>query len=195
MRWLSLAAVSVAAAGLCQGQSSSDPADDPVAPSAPSDGNVQTSEYQSDAARLLRVRSESGILLEETAFDVAVAILQVVGSALYHDKSAFLRELVSNAADALEKYRLIALTEGVANLHEQPLNVSIRPVQDGRLVITDSGIGMTREELASNLGTIARSGTSEFLSKLSSSQTTAEQASGLIGRFGKEDTSVVRALN
>lgn len=136
-------------------------------PIQPDDDTVQTSEYQSDAARLLKV----------------------VGSALYHDKSAFLRELVSNAADALEKYRVLSLTEGLSSsLATDPLNVTIRAIpEDGRLVITDSGIGMTRDELASNLGTIARSGTSEFLSKLSSSSTNAEQASGLIGRFGGQN--------
>lgn len=82
---------------------------------------------------------------------------------------------------------MISLTEGLGDVSEhQPLNVTIRPIrEDGRLVITDSGIGMTREELQNNLGTIARSGTSEFLSKISNSATTAEQASGLIGKFGE----------
>jgi heat shock protein beta len=108
--------------------------------------------------------------------------VQVVSGALYHDTSAFLRELVSNSADALEKYRMLRLTEGLKD--DNPLNVTIRPYKDEqKLVIADAGVGMTKEELQSNLGTIAKSGTTEFLDKVTSSS--GEQASALIGRFGK----------
>lgn len=132
-------------------------AQESIASSAPE--AVQEFGYESDAARLL----------------------QVVSGALYHDKSAFIRELVSNAADALEKYRMLRLTEGLQD--DTPLNVTIRPYKDERtLVITDSGVGMTKAELRQNLGTIAKSGTTEFLDKVTSSS--GDQASALIGRFG-----------
>lgn len=112
----------------------------------------------------------------------AARLLQVVSGALYHDKSAFVRELVSNAADALEKYRMLRLTEGLQD--DSPLNVTIRSYkEEHKLVIADTGVGMTKEELRQNLGTIAKSGTTEFLDKVTSSS--GDQASALIGRFGK----------
>ncbi|KAK1923777.1 putative cation-transporting ATPase [Papiliotrema laurentii] len=104
---------------------------------------------------------------------------------LYSHKDVFLRELLSNSNDALEKLRLTALTDrnvmgsGEANV---TIEVVINEGGDtGRLIIRDTGIGMSKDELAKNLGTIARSGTSEFLKK-------AEEGGGadgnLIGQFG-----------
>jgi heat shock protein 90kDa beta len=113
--------------------------------------------------------------------------------------------LVSNANDALEKLRLTSLTNKQALDPEQPLNITIKAVKDeegsgGRIIITgmrfaafltslrpytpsaDYGIGMTPEELTTNLGTLAKSGTSEFLAKAESSDGTGQ--GNLIGAFG-----------
>ncbi|KAG6900979.1 hypothetical protein C0993_004417, partial [Termitomyces sp. T159_Od127] len=100
----------------------------------------------------------------------------------------FLRELVSNANDAVEKFRLTALTdEDMWN--GDPLNITIKAVKNedgkgGHIIISDTGIGMSPEELTTNLGTLAKSGTSEFLAK-AEGQTSDGTASGnLIGAFG-----------
>ncbi|WRT69461.1 uncharacterized protein IL334_006447 [Kwoniella shivajii] len=106
---------------------------------------------------------------------------------LYSHKDVFLRELLSNANDALEKLRLTALTDRSV-LSSGEGNVTIEVNVDersngktGQIIIRDTGIGMSKDELARNLGTIARSGTSEFLKK-------AEEGQGvdgnLIGQFG-----------
>ncbi|GAA6008096.1 hypothetical protein JCM10207_007028 [Rhodosporidiobolus poonsookiae] len=114
--------------------------------------------YQSDIARLMRV----------------------VVSHLYNDRDVFVRELLSNANDALEKVRLLALTDPKILEPAPQLNVSVLADADnGRIVIRDSGVGMNKEQLAANLGTIARSGTSEFLEKLEKGD-----GSSLIGQFG-----------
>lgn len=77
---------------------------------------------------------------------------------------------------------MLRLTEGLQD--DNPLNVTIRPYkEEKKLVIADSGLGMSKEELQRNLGTIAKSGTTEFLDKVTSSS--GDQASALIGRFGK----------
>lgn len=97
----------------------------------------------------------------------------------------FLRELISNANDAIEKLRLTALKDKTLVDLDHPLNITIKAVTDGdasrplRLIITDTGIGMTPQELKANLGTLAKSGTSEFLA-----QADGENASNLIGQFG-----------
>ncbi|GAA5966766.1 hypothetical protein JCM3765_000942 [Sporobolomyces pararoseus] len=129
--------------------------------------NVQGSEnhaYQSDIARLLKV----------------------VVSHLYNDKDVFVRELLSNANDAVEKLRFISLTDEnvLATSNAQDLNVTVlvdKPQR--RIIIRDSGIGMTKEQLSKNLGTIARSGTSEFVQQLESTSKNNSSAS-LIGQFG-----------
>ncbi|KAI9632990.1 putative cation-transporting ATPase [Dioszegia hungarica] len=104
---------------------------------------------------------------------------------LYSHKDVFLRELLSNANDALEKLRLTALTDReVMKSGEANVTIEVRLDEGGKtgqIVVRDTGIGMTKDELARNLGTIARSGTNEFLKK-------AEEGGGadgnLIGQFG-----------
>lgn len=104
---------------------------------------------------------------------------------LYSHKDVFLRELLSNANDALEKLRLTSLTErGVMSAGEPNVTISVdldEGGETGKIIIRDTGIGMNKTELARNLGTIARSGTNEFLRK-------AEEGGGadgnLIGQFG-----------
>ncbi|KAI0053625.1 HSP90-domain-containing protein [Auriscalpium vulgare] len=119
--------------------------------------------------------------------DVA-RLRNIVINSLYSHREVFLRELISNANDALEKLRLTALTNKDVWDGASPLNITIRSVKDaegpgGRLVITDTGIGMTPEELTANLGTLAKSGTTEFLARAEGSQDTTGTGN-LIGAFG-----------
>jgi molecular chaperone HtpG len=108
-------------------------------------------------------------------------LLDLMIHSLYSNKDVFLRELVSNASDALDRRRFEALTNPALAAEEE---LSIRLVADPvarTLTIADNGIGMTREELVSNLGTIARSGTLEYLRRIDRS---ADAAPELIGQFG-----------
>jgi molecular chaperone HtpG len=109
-------------------------------------------------------------------------LLQLMIHSLYSNKEIFLRELVSNASDAADKLRFEALSQ--PNLYEdQPeLEIRIAINKEARtLTISDNGIGMTREEVISHLGTIAKSGTKEFFQKLSGDQ---QKDAALIGQFG-----------
>ena len=109
-------------------------------------------------------------------------LLRLMIHSLYSNKEIFLRELVSNASDALDKLRFEAIARPELLADEPELFVSLAVDGDaGTLSISDNGIGMSRDEAASNLGTIARSGTAEFLSSLSGDARTDAQ---LIGQFG-----------
>jgi molecular chaperone HtpG len=109
-------------------------------------------------------------------------VLQLVIHSLYSNKEIFLRELVSNASDALDKLRFAALTDGSLLAGDSEFAIEIEADEAAKTVtIRDNGIGMTREELISNLGTIARSGTKQFLENLSPEQKTD---ANLIGQFG-----------
>jgi TNF receptor-associated protein 1 len=109
-------------------------------------------------------------------------VLDIVIHSLYTERDIFVRELVSNAADALEKFRHISLTEKPEFDAHVPLEISI-DCNDKKhiLTITDTGIGMTAEELEANLGTIAHSGSGKFLAELAES---AKRDVSLIGKFG-----------
>ena len=109
-------------------------------------------------------------------------ILHLVTHSLYSNKEIFLRELVSNASDACDKLRFEALDK--ADLYEDQPNLEIRvwfDVEAKTITIRDNGIGMTAEEAVSHLGTIAKSGTREFMSKLEGEQ---KKDANLIGQFG-----------
>lgn len=109
-------------------------------------------------------------------------LLDIVINSLYTERDVFIRELISNSADALEKYRHESLTAD--NLFDEhvPLEISIDLNEDKKqLTITDTGIGMTRDELSSNLGTIAHSGSNTFLAELAEA---ARKDVSLIGQFG-----------
>ncbi|CAL7945192.1 unnamed protein product [Xylocopa violacea] len=113
-------------------------------------------------------------------------LLQIVAKSLYSDKEVFLRELISNASDALEKLRYIRLSDSKAAeiIGDRSLEIHIATDKQNRiLTLQDTGIGMTRDELISNLGTIARSGSREFLKKLKEKQD-AGNTSQIIGQFG-----------
>ena len=87
-------------------------------------------------------------------------LLDIVIHSLYTDREIFIRELISNASDALEKQRLTQLTENEIFDGDLPLEINITTDETARTItIADYGIGMTREELVENLGTIAHSGT------------------------------------
>ncbi|TSE22047.1 molecular chaperone HtpG [Tepidimonas aquatica] len=117
------------------------------------------------------------------AFQAEVAqLLHLVTHSLYSNKDIFLRELVSNASDACDKLRFEALAD--ASLYEDAPNLEIRVTFDKAaktITITDNGIGMSEAEAIEHLGTIAKSGTREFLQRLSGDQKKDAQ---LIGQFG-----------
>ncbi|XP_010212849.1 PREDICTED: heat shock protein 75 kDa, mitochondrial, partial [Tinamus guttatus] len=104
-------------------------------------------------------------------------LLDIVARSLYSEKEVFIRELISNGSDALEKLRHRLTTEGKA-LPEMEIHLQTDPGK-GTITIQDTGIGMTQEELVSNLGTIARSG-----SKVTWDEKQAEASSKIIGQFG-----------
>jgi len=109
-------------------------------------------------------------------------LLDIVAHSLYSERAVFLRELISNAADACDKLRYLSLTHPDLIAGDPDLKVTIRAdAQAGSLTIADNGIGMNREDLIENLGTIARSGTAAFLK-----QATGDAAKdlALIGQFG-----------
>jgi len=111
-------------------------------------------------------------------------LLDIVINSLYTERDVFIRELISNAADALEKYRHESLTHGEEELFDAhvPLEITIDLDEEKKqLTITDTGIGMTKEELLANLGTIAHSGSNTFLTQLAEA---ARQDVSLIGQFG-----------
>jgi molecular chaperone HtpG len=122
-------------------------------------------------------------VLEQHSFGAEVGrLLDLVVHSLYSEREIFLRELVANAADAVDRRRFEALTD--SNLAPPP-EAKIRIVPDkeaSTLTISDDGIGMSRQELIDNLGTIARSGTRAFAQNLAASK--PEDRPSLIGQFG-----------
>ncbi|CAJ0930776.1 unnamed protein product, partial [Mesorhabditis belari] len=112
-------------------------------------------------------------------------MMKLIINSLYRNKEIFLRELISNASDALDKIRLLSLTDPDQLQATEDLSIRIKADKDNKLLhIIDTGIGMTKKDMINNLGTIARSGTAEFLSKLMDSSTSQEQQQDLIGQFG-----------
>ncbi|EDW60396.1 heat shock protein 75 kDa, mitochondrial [Drosophila virilis] len=115
-------------------------------------------------------------------------LLDIVARSLYSDHEVFVRELISNASDALEKFRYSALrttAESELAAKDRPLEIRITTDKPQmQLIIQDTGIGMTREELVSNLGTIARSGSKQFLEQLKQEHQAAQATSNIIGQFG-----------
>lgn len=111
-------------------------------------------------------------------------VLSLVINSLYSNKEIFLRELLSNASDALEKLRFRALTENGLMGDDERLEISITADSDaGTLTLTDTGIGMTKDELIEQLGTIAKSGSRSFLERLGEASDEGDKAE-IIGQFG-----------
>ena len=119
---------------------------------------------------------------ETLGFETEVnQLLKLMVHSLYSNKEIFLRELISNASDAADKLRFEALSN--SDLIDSDAELSIRVVLDpvGRtLSVSDNGIGMNRQEVIENIGTIAKSGTREFFEKLTGDQSKDAQ---LIGQF------------
>ncbi|KAE9605622.1 hypothetical protein Lal_00024950 [Lupinus albus] len=111
-------------------------------------------------------------------------LMDLIVHSLYSHKEVFLRELVSNASDALDKLRFLSVTEPSLLGDAGELEIRIKPDPDnGTITITDTGIGMTKQELIDCLGTIAQSGTSKFLKALKENKDLGADNS-LIGQFG-----------
>ena len=117
------------------------------------------------------------------SFQAEVAqLLHLVTHSLYSNKEIFLRELISNASDACDKLRFEAISDGGLYESDPELKVKVTFDKDAKtLTITDNGIGMSAQEAIDHLGTIAKSGTKDFVSKLSGDQKADSQ---LIGQFG-----------
>lgn len=129
----------------------------------------------------------------DTQSDIA-RLRSLVIHSLYSHKDVFLRELLSNANDALEKLRLESLTNrDVLSAGEANITIAIESDDGGntgRVIVRDTGIGMNKTELAKNLGTIARSGTNEFLA---TAERTGKADTNLIGQFGELKSSSRRS--
>jgi molecular chaperone HtpG len=120
---------------------------------------------------------------ESLSFEAeAVQILDLVVHSLYSDKEIFLRELISNASDAIDRLRLELLARSEAPEGEGPLRIRVSFDADaGTITVADNGIGMSRQEVIDHIGTIAKSGTREFIQALSGDQ---RKDASLIGQFG-----------
>lgn len=111
-------------------------------------------------------------------------LLDIVAKSLYSENEVFIRELISNASDAIEKFRYIQNTSEPDKLSAPDRNCEIHietNKQDRKLIIQDTGIGMTKEELIDALGTIAKSGSKGFLQQL---QSNGPVDTNIIGQFG-----------
>ncbi|KAG2621115.1 heat shock protein 90-6, mitochondrial-like [Panicum virgatum] len=146
------------------------------------DGALVGRRYESSAAA---VDSTDMPPAEKHEYQAEVnRLMDLIVHRLYSNKEVFLRELVSNASDALDKLRYLSVTDPELLKDGPELDIRIQTDKDNGLVmITDSGIGMTKQELVDSLGTIASSGTAKFLKALKESQE-AGMDSNLIGQFG-----------
>ena len=112
----------------------------------------------------------------------AVQILDLMVHSLSSNKEIFLRELISNASDAIDRLRLELLPRAELPEAEGPLQIRVSHDKDaGTITVTDNGIGMSRHEVIQNIGTIAKSGTREFLRSLTGDQ---RKDAAMIGQFG-----------
>ena len=121
---------------------------------------------------------------EQHVFEADVSrLLHMMVHSVYSDKDVFLRELISNAADACEKLRYESISKPqLSSVAAQPAILVTLNEEAPTLIIEDNGIGMNREEMIDALGTIARSGTKEFMERLEAAK--AGEKAELIGQFG-----------
>jgi len=124
--------------------------------------NVEIKDFQAETKRLLELMIDS----------------------IYTNKEIFLRELISNSSDALDKMRLLSLTDSDLLGDNYEFKITIRTDRNNnKLSISDNGVGMTYDEVIENIGTIAKSGSKAFLEKLKNDET-AKESLELIGQFG-----------
>jgi molecular chaperone HtpG len=121
--------------------------------------------------------------IEKHSFQAEIQqLLDIVIHSLYTDREIFIRELISNAADACEKLRFRQTSGAAVYQAETPLGIAVKTDETaGTITVSDTGLGMTREELIENLGTIAHSGTKAFLKQIAENQ---KPDTRLIGQFG-----------
>merc|ERR1712166_712376 len=121
---------------------------------------------------------------EEINFDADInQLMHLIINAFYSKSEIFLRELLSNSSDALEKYRFQSLTDSQLENNVSDLKIFIDiDISNGTLIIEDTGIGMTKDDLIQNLGTIAKSGTKSFIEKIK--ETNSANTIDQIGQFG-----------
>jgi heat shock protein beta len=149
-------------------------------PSVASSGYKRSASPSARVVRATAATEEAEATGAETfKFEAEVGrIMDIIVNSIYSDKDVFLRELISNSADALEKKRFISVTEKKAAAEETKITVS--SVKDTKtLYIEDNGVGMTKQELIDNLGRIANSGTLKFTEAMQKKDDTT-----LIGQFG-----------
>ena len=147
---------------------------------------VASGEAQTVEASPVEARPGDDVGAVEMPFQAEVQkVLTLVIDSLYANKEVFLRELVSNAADALDKARYFQLTNEDATKQEGEPSIEITADEaKNTLTIEDNGIGMTRDEVIQNLGTVARSGSLEFLKQHGDAAKAKDAALNLIGQFG-----------
>ena len=124
-------------------------------------------------------------LSEKLAFQAEVSrLLEIVQNSLYSEREIFLRELISNASDTCEKLRYLSISDEKLLEKETKFIISVKFSKKNKIIsIEDNGLGMSRQELIENLGTIARSGTSKFMESIKNDKKNNNDIS-TIGKFG-----------
>jgi len=148
---------------------------------APSRSTFSAREARSHSILPLRMSDASAKEEETFEFQAEVGrVMDIIINSLYSDKDIFLRELVSNAADACDKKRFLSVTADESAVDQTPPKITVKADPDNQvIIIEDSGVGMTRDELINNLGKIAQSGTKAFMDALGDGGDV-----NLIGQFG-----------
>src|SRR3954452_240119 len=128
--------------------------------------------------------SAEAVALESRSFEADVAqLLQLMVHSVYSDRDVFLRELISNAADACERLRFEAIADPALLGDDPKPRITLRIDTDNRrITVEDNGIGMSWDEMVEALGTIARSGTKAFMNRIAAAQ--GSEGAQLIGQFG-----------
>lgn len=130
----------------------------------------------------LNVLSLQSILIDKNMQDVLLFFRLIIDCILH--LKVFVRELISNASDAVERLRFLE-TSGNVKGSDSPLEIHITTDEGGHtLTISDNGIGMTAEEMEKNLGTIAKSGSREYVAQLNQNNASGQESSNIIGQFG-----------